>query len=90
MLVLSATYFRLQAMPDAPELVSGGTLQRLLERTIKFLRRLSPISPTCRHDCHILEKIRNRIFPSARDPVYRNQGVEAGLGSAASSFSHST
>jgi len=40
---------------------------KLLDRTIRLLRRLSLISPTCANDCLILEKIRHRLFGAPDD-----------------------
>ncbi|KAF2763949.1 hypothetical protein EJ03DRAFT_283087 [Teratosphaeria nubilosa] len=73
MLVLSATYYS-NALRS---LVDPDRFRRLLERTIGFLRKLSPISPTCAIDCSILEKIHKKIFglPSDTKHVYHNEGV---------------
>lgn len=86
MLVLSATFNTLYLKSLVPE----EDFQRLLERTISFLRRLGPISPTCHTDCIILEKISRSLFGVAEDQkhVYRNEGIEPQ--SATNSFSAST
>lgn len=59
-------------------MVSGEKLKQLLLRTIKFLRRLAPISPTCKADCGILEKFRNHLFPITDDAksVYKEESVQ--------------
>jgi hypothetical protein len=68
MLVLSATwrthYLR--------KLIDQERFETLLGRTISFLRKLSPISPTCQLDCSILEKIQRVLFgtPPAEKPVH--------------------
>lgn len=56
MLVLSATY-----MSSLSELVERSTLQRLLERTIRFLRSEN-ISLTLRADAKVLAEIYRKIF----------------------------
>ena len=59
MLVLAAVYYDKtlkRLIEDVPR------FKRLLDRTIRFLRRLAPISPTCANDCGILENIRHRLF----------------------------
>jgi len=74
MLVMSATYWNRYLK----KLVPADRFQVLLQRTITFLRRLGPISPTCTVDCSILEKLQRQLFgipPHARD-VYRNEGIE--------------
>lgn len=58
MLVCSATYYTKWLRTLIPE----EEFHKNLERTIKFLRRLSPISPTCTNDCQILEKISKVLF----------------------------
>ena len=58
MLVLAATFNSTHMKGLVPE----DHFRRLLERTITFLRRLGPISPTCRIDCSILEKIQRVLF----------------------------
>lgn len=74
MLVLCAVRNNLW-MKDA---VDAGELHRLLDRTISFLRKLAPISPTCKADCGILEKFRNHLFPMKEEAkgVYKEEGVE--------------
>lgn len=86
MLVLSATYQNAYLKT----LVPAERFHQLLERTIAFLRKLAPISPTCMVDCGILEKFNNHLFPAANElpGVYKNEGVEPM--SATNSFSHST
>jgi hypothetical protein len=68
MLVLSATW-RTHYMR---EYIDQERFETLLGRTISFLRKLSPISPTCKLDCSILEKIQRVLFgtPPAEKPVY--------------------
>ena len=79
MLVLAATF----NTKTLKQLVPEDRFQRLLERTISFLRRLSPISPTCHNDCLILEKINRHLF-GAPSEVYHNEREPQ---SAANSFS---
>jgi hypothetical protein len=43
-------------------LVDETNLRDLLSRTISFLDRLAPISPTCQADCLILKKVQRLIF----------------------------
>lgn len=61
---------------------------RLLNRTIAFLRKLSPISPTCKADCGILEKFASNLFNPSEDlkDIYHNEGVVETM-SASNSFS---
>jgi hypothetical protein len=76
MLVLSAAH----ESDYLRQLVPREKFQALMVRTIKFLRRLAPISETCRLDCGILEKFNKTIFGiEGRDmqDVYRNEGVES-------------
>ncbi|KAK5119423.1 hypothetical protein LTR85_007523 [Meristemomyces frigidus] len=86
MLVLSATFYNRYLN----KLVPPERFQGLLERTISFLRRLAPISPTCNIDCSILEKIHRQLFGLPQDVkhFYRNEGIEPV--SATNSFSAST
>lgn len=88
MLVLAAT-FNCRHMKS---LVPEDRFRRLLERTITFLRRLGPISPTCKIDCSILEKIQRVLFdvPADEKHVYLNEGVVMDNMSAGGSFSAST
>jgi hypothetical protein len=71
MLVLSATwrthYLR--------KLIDQERFEFLLGRTISFLRKLSPISPTCQLDCSILEKIQRVLFgiPPEEKPMYHGE-----------------
>lgn len=72
MLVLAAVYYDKtlkRLIEDVPR------FKRLLDRTIRFLRRLAPISPTCANDCSILEKIRHRLFglPDDVKEIYQNE-----------------
>jgi hypothetical protein len=60
MLVLSATY-----TSSLSELVDRSTLERLLKRTILFLRRHENFSPTLRTDARILSEIYEKIFGAA-------------------------
>ena len=68
MLVLSATWRN----PYLRKLIDQERFEFLLGRTIIFLRKLSPISPTCKLECSILEKIQRVLFgtPPAEKPVY--------------------
>ena len=88
MLVLSATFYN----KWLKTLVAENRFHGLLERTIKFLRRHSQISPTCAHDCSILEKITSLLFGVAPDlkHLYQNEGIEHHPTSAASSFGPNT
>lgn len=43
-------------------LIDPHRFQYLLGRTIRFLRKLSAISPTCERDCYLLEKIQPVLF----------------------------
>ncbi len=71
MLVLSATW-RTEYLR---KLIDPDRFQRLLSRTIGFLRRLAPISPTCQLDCSILEKIQRVLFgiPPEEKPMYHGE-----------------
>jgi hypothetical protein len=73
MLVLSATHYNKWLRALVPEERFHG----LLERTIKFLRRHAAISPTCTHDCSILEKITSLLFGVSPDAkhIYHNEGI---------------
>lgn len=83
MLVLSATY----RTHFSHALVSPDRFNSLMLRTIGFLRKLAPISPTCAADCGILEKFYSVLFPghSEAPQTYHNEGVEPM--SATNSFS---
>ena len=86
MLVLAAAF----NTPYLRTLVDKERFQRLLGRTITFLRKLSPISPTCYNDCGILEGISRLLFPTTTADakgLYRN---ELEPRSATASFGHST
>ncbi|KAF2213644.1 hypothetical protein CERZMDRAFT_120850 [Cercospora zeae-maydis SCOH1-5] len=74
MLVLCAAYRSSYIRP----MVSEVKLKKLMERTIRFLRCLAPISPTCAADCGILEKFYKVLFNKDDDmkQIYRNEGVE--------------
>lgn len=63
MLVLSATW----RTHFLRKLIDQDRFQALLDRTICFLSKLSSISPTCRDDCKILEKIRLFLFGGPLD-----------------------
>ncbi|KAE8377777.1 hypothetical protein BDV26DRAFT_292885 [Aspergillus bertholletiae] len=56
-LVLSATY-----MSSLSGLVDGAELERLLQRTIKFLLQSHNISPSLRADARILAEVYEKIF----------------------------
>ena len=68
MLVLSAAWHT----PHLRTLIDQERFKFLLGPTIIFLRKLSPISPTCQLDCSILEKIQRVLFgtPPAEKPVH--------------------
>ena len=86
MLVLSAAYHNHYLR----NLIPADHFQFLLDRTIGFLRRLAPISPTCANDCGILEKISKLLFgnvPPDAKHIYRNE-IEPS--SASNSFGPST
>ena len=86
MLVLSAAYYN----PVLGQLVPAERFQRLLQRTIKFLRRLTAISPTCTFDCSILERISKLLFgkvPTEQEHMYKSE-IEPM--SASNSFGPST
>jgi hypothetical protein len=76
MLVLSATYNSIYLRKLVPE----DKFKALLKRTINFLRRLAPISPTSRADCHILEGFEKTLFPvaDAEPDTFRDEGVVRG------------
>ena len=57
MLVLAATY-----MSGLSELVNRDVLERLLQRTIRFLLQSRFISPSLRADARILMEVYNKIF----------------------------
>jgi hypothetical protein len=86
MLVLSSAFYNNVLRTFVPE----ERFQELLTRTIGFLRKLINISPTCKHDCVILESISKLMFnvPDDEKHVYANEGVEPM--SAATSFDHGT
>ncbi|KAI6837593.1 hypothetical protein KC332_g8898 [Hortaea werneckii] len=73
MLVLSA------AFQDGvlKQMIDEERFKYLLERTISFLRRLAPISPTCGIDCGILENIQRVLFGTSEEDrhFYKNEGV---------------
>ena len=62
-LVLSAAWCNY----DLRRLIDQDRFQELLNRTIGFLSKFSSISPTCREDCNILEKIRQFLFGGPPD-----------------------
>lgn len=78
MLVLSAAFNSAYMRTIVPE----DRFKQLLERTIRFLRRLAPISPTCAADCGILEKFNMTLFGVAKEhkDIYHNQGVVEAAG----------
>jgi hypothetical protein len=57
MLVLAGTY-----NSELSSLVDGTELERLLDRTIRFLKLSEEISPTLKRDGKILEHIRVTLF----------------------------
>lgn len=52
---------------DLRRFIDKDRFQELLDRTIGFLSKFSSISPTCREDCKILEKIRQFLFGGPPD-----------------------
>lgn len=62
MLVLSVTYYNTYLK----SLINSEKLKGLLERTIQFLHRLAPISPTCSKDCDTLQSIYRLLFGNLR------------------------
>ena len=58
MLVLSAAY----KSKTLGAFVDPNQLDRLFTRTIKLLKRLSPISQTLERDCFILQCLRKVVF----------------------------
>ncbi|KAK4556162.1 hypothetical protein LTR86_006859 [Recurvomyces mirabilis] len=90
MLVLAATFYSRHMR----KLVDETRFRELLQRTITFLRRLGPISPTSQIDCGILERIQQTLFgpPPDEKHHYANEGVvsEHMSSSATNSFSAST
>ena len=70
MLVLAATYQheKLRCYVPRDKLVS------LLDRTIASLSQLGAISQTCKADCWILRRIRDRMFPAV-DPSSNVNGI---------------
>ncbi|KAK5115511.1 hypothetical protein LTR62_001170 [Meristemomyces frigidus] len=85
MLVLSATFYKDRMRTLVPE----DKFRTLLHRTIGFLRRLGPISPTFQIDCTILERIQKTLFPVPLDAenAYLNEGIVNDVMSATQSFS---
>lgn len=61
MLVLAATY-----KSHLSRLVNRNKLEELLDRTINFLGKYSPISPTLKKDAEILHDIKQQIFGANR------------------------
>jgi hypothetical protein len=57
MLVLAGTY-----NSELSSLVDGAELERLLDRTIRFLKLTEKMSPTLNRDAKILEHIRVTLF----------------------------
>lgn len=60
MLVLAAAY-NIEWLRDHLSFPVEEFRQKL-DRTIQFLHRLSPISPTCAIDCSILRRIQLKLF----------------------------
>lgn len=88
MLVLSAAYYT----PWLKAFVDTDRFEKLLSRTVTFLRRLARISPTCAIDCQILEKVSLCIFGAGdQKHVYHNElEPPSGPNSTTNSFGHST
>jgi len=86
MLVLSAVYYTKYLRALVPE----AQFQSHLERTIRFLRRLAPISPTCASDCQILERISKVLFGRVRPEDREMYENEIEPRSASASFEHAT
>lgn len=87
MLVLAAAYNNRYLR----NFVDKDRFHQLIERTIGFLRRLAPISPTCAFDCSILERISRYLFATPladTKMIYRNEGYEPQ--SSTTSFDHHT
>jgi hypothetical protein len=61
MLVLAGTY-----RSHLSRLISRKKLEELLIRTIEFLDKYSPISPTLKKDVEMLRDIKQQIFGSNR------------------------
>jgi hypothetical protein len=66
MLVLAAMY-----MSSLHELVDPYDLKRLLDRTIRFLRKSENISPSLREDARILTEIFHKIFKQSPGSLHR-------------------
>lgn len=60
--MLAATY-----RAGLTQFVSQETLEMLLTRTIDFLSRLQPISPSLAKDAEILQSVRRFLFPQVTD-----------------------
>lgn len=86
MLVLSAAY----NSKILKQLVPEDQFKKLIVRTIKFLRQLSDISPTCKADCGILEKFQNLLFPITQEHPALYHGEEVEALSTTNSFGAST
>lgn len=75
MLVLTAVV----KSPHLQHIAKEEEYHKLLRRTIKFLRDLSKISPTCARDCQILEQFSNNLFDSKDNQelrtAYAGEGV---------------
>ena len=85
MLVLAATYYS----PWLNSLVPSDRFQQLLLRTNRFLRNLAPLSPTCAHDCAILEKISRLLYGATALEQQLAPGLEFDLASTSNSFGSS-
>ncbi|KAF2158413.1 hypothetical protein M409DRAFT_31077 [Zasmidium cellare ATCC 36951] len=59
MLALCATF----TTDHMKQIVQTDEFRERLPRTISFLGKLAPISPTCAADCSILEKFNDLLFP---------------------------
>ena len=72
MLVLSAVYHE-SIRPNSDfhdDLMDKDEYKEKLERTIRFLRNLSTLSPTLKHDTGFLESIARKLFP---DEVFADE-----------------
>ena len=63
MLVLAATYnAKLSSLATSKPLVEAEELEKLFNRTIRFLKLNEAISPTLKRDAEILECVRRTLF----------------------------
>lgn len=67
MLVLSAVYHQTTKIDYGTTLIDTKEFRDKLKRTIRFLRRLAPISRTLFHDATYLEGIEKLLFPLSED-----------------------